>query len=236
VLRVVRGPSAEETERDLCPILEVKSLREWLRKPASFFADHLARYSKSRRQAPIYWPLSTTSGGYTIWLYVHRLTDQTLFLAVNDFVEPKLRQTAESLRHLRMKETRSRADEKQLEELHDLETELTAFRDELLRVAAFWKPNLNDGVQITAAPLWKLFRLPKWQKTLKDTWMALERGDYDWSHLAYTIRPEQVREKCKTDKSLAIAHGLEELYVEPPPSKKGKKRATADQNQDFDFE
>lgn len=32
------------------------------------------------------------------------------------------------------------------------------------------KPDLDDGVQITAAPLWKLFRLPKWQKTLKETW------------------------------------------------------------------
>ena len=89
-----------------------------------------------------------------------------------------------------------------------------------------WRPNLNDGVQITAAPLWKLFRLPKpkWQKTLKKTWEKLERGDYDWAHLAYTLRPDQVREKCKTDKSLAIARGLEGLYVEPPPSAKKKRR------------
>jgi hypothetical protein len=35
---------------------------------------------------------------------------------------------------------------------------LKDFRDELLRIASFWKPNLNDGVQITAAPLWKLFQ------------------------------------------------------------------------------
>ena len=27
--------------------------------------------------------------------------------------------------------------------------------------------------------------------------------------------PDRVRLKCKTDKSLAIAHGLEELYIEP---------------------
>ena len=87
-----------------------------------------------------------------------------------------------------------------------------------------WRPNLNDGVQITAAPLWKLFRLPKWQKTLKETWEKLDRGDYDWAHLAYTLWPDRVRVKCKTDKSLAIAHGLEELYVEPPPSAKKKRR------------
>ena len=108
---------------------------------------------------------------------------------------------------------------------HGLELELQEFRDELLRLAKLpWRPNLNDGVQITAAPLWKLFRLPKWQKTLKETWGKLERGDYDWAHLAYTLWPDRVRVKCKTDKSLAIAHGLEELYVEPPPSAKKKRR------------
>ena len=37
------------------------------RRPTGFFADHLKRYSKSRRQAPIYWPLSTAKGSYTLW-------------------------------------------------------------------------------------------------------------------------------------------------------------------------
>jgi hypothetical protein len=39
--------------------------------------------------------------------------------------------------------------------------------------------------------------------------------------------PARVREKCKTDKSLAIAHGLEELYVEPaaiPKKTRGRKK------------
>jgi len=37
-----------------------------------------------------------------------------------------------------------------------------------------------------------------------------------------------VREKCKTDKSLTIAHGLEHLDVEPeaaPKKPRGKKKA-----------
>ena len=36
------------------------------------------------------------------------------------------------------------------------------------------------------------------------------KGDYDWAHLAMGYWPDRVREKCKTDKSLAIAHGLED--------------------------
>ena len=78
-------------------------------------------------------------------------------------------------------------------------------------------------MQITAAPLWPLFRHKPWQKVLKDTWAKLEKGEYDWAHLAMSYWPERVREKCKTDKSLAIAHGLEDLYVEPAANAKKKR-------------
>jgi hypothetical protein len=228
---------AEAIEHESCEILSVKSLRDYFRKPAGFFADHLKRYSKSRRQAPIYWPLSTASGSYTLWIYYHRLTDQTLYTAVNDCVEPKLKQVATDAARLRQNNNRNNADEKELEQLTNLEQELKEFRDELLCIAKFWKPNLNDGVQITAAPLWKLFRLPIWQKKLKQTWQELEAGDYDWAHLAFSIWHDRVKEKCKTDKSLAIAHGLESLYVElPKPAKKKasrKKVAEVELNDDY---
>lgn len=222
-LSVIWGDSAELSEQALCESLGEPTLREWFRRPSSFFADHLKRYSKSRRQAPIYWPLSTPSVSYTLWLYYHRLTDQTLFKAVNDFVEPKLQQIASQAAALRSRTSRSSADNAELERLSDFEIELTEFRDELLRLAKVWKPNLNDGVVITAAPLWKLFQYKPWQKKLKETWEALEAGEYDWAHLAYSLWPDRVREKCKHDKSLAIAHGLEELYQEPPATA-GKKR------------
>jgi hypothetical protein len=147
---------------------------------------------------------------------------------VNDFVDPKLKQVSEEATRLRLKKGRSAADEKELERLTDFERELKDFREELLRVAKFWKPNLDDGVEITAAPLWKLFQHKPWQKRLKETWQKLEAGEYDWAHLAYTIWPERVREKCKSDKSLAIAHDLEELFVEPekPLKKRNLKKKT----------
>ena len=64
---------SHEIEQEACDILGVSDLRDYFRRPAGFFQDHLKRYSKSRRKAPIYWPLSTASGSYTIWLYYHRL-------------------------------------------------------------------------------------------------------------------------------------------------------------------
>ena len=214
------GTRAEAIEQEACEILGVNSLRDYFAKPAKFFADHLKRYSKSRRQAPIYWPLSTKTGSYTLWLYYHRLTDQTLFSCVTEFVKPKIEQVATDLGRLRAEQ----APRTQIDDMAAFLAELTEFRDELLRIAALpWKPNLNDGVLITASPLWKLFRLPKWQKDLKACWQKLEKGDYDWAHLAHTIWPTRVEKACETDRSLAIAHGLEHLCKVEPPKPKGKR-------------
>lgn len=199
-------------------------VRRWLKR--DFFNSHLGQYSKSRRKAPIYWPLSTSSGSYTLWLYYPSLTDQTLFIAVNDFIEPKLKQVDRDVDALRTKgSARSSDDEKTFEALQALELELIELRDTLLAIANTYRPNHDDGVQITAAPLWQLFRHKPWQKILKDTWATLKKGDYDWAHLAMAYWPDRVREKCKTDKSLAIAHDLEHLYVEPEPTKaRGRKK------------
>ena len=208
-----------------------EDVRRWLRR--DFFAFHLQRYSKSRRKAPIYWPLSTTSGSYTLWVYYPNLTSQTLYTAINDFVEPKLKQVGADVTALRNKgSARTRDDEKQFEALQAFELELIELRDTLLKLAPTYQPNHDDGVQISAAPLWQLFRHRPWQKVLKDTWAKLEKGDYDWAHLAMNYWPERVREKCKTDKSLAIAHGLEDLYSEPeakPKKARGKKTAGGDE-------
>ena len=203
-------------------------VRRWLQR--DFFPLHLKQYSKSRRKAPIYWPLSTSSGSYTLWLYYPSLTSQTLYSAVNDFVEPKLKQVSRDAATLRDKgAARSRDDEKAFEALQALELELIELRDTLLLIAPTYRPNHDDGVQITAAPLWQLFRHKPWQKILKDTWAKLEKGDYDWAHLAMAYWPDRVREKCKADKSLAITHNLKNLYDKPEtqPKKTHKKRVNS---------
>ncbi len=101
--------------------------------------------------------------------------------------------------------------------------ELQDFRQELLRVAGLpYKPDLNDGVIIDAAPLHRLFRHRQWAQETKACWEKLERGEYDWAHLAYTIWLQRVREICRQDRSIAIAHGLEGLYEAPQPKAEGK--------------
>jgi len=186
-------------------------IRRCLRR--DFFKAHLSQYTKSRRKAPIYLPLSTESGGYTLWLYYPQMTDQTLYSCVNEYIDPKLGDILRDLSRLRGNGQPDSKVQKQIDALVELQRELLSMRDELLRIAKLpYKPNQNDGVLITAAPLWRLFSLRSWQKQLKTCWEALEAGKFDWAHLAYAIWPGRVREVCKKDKSIAIAHGLEELY------------------------
>jgi hypothetical protein len=228
-LAEVFGDGAEDIESELCKALAIRDLELYIDKPTGFFADHLKQYSSNRRNAPIYWPLSTSSGIYTLWIYYPSLTSQTLYITINDLVEPKLKQVGADVMALRNKGVaRNRDEEKLFESLQALELELIELRDTLLKIAPAYKPNQDDGVEINAAPLWSLFRHKPWQKLLKDTWVKLEKGDYDWANLALNYWPDRVREKCKTDKSLAIAHGLGHLFVEPAAQlkKTGKKKMT----------
>ena len=208
---------AHEIEQEACDILGVSSLRDYFHRPTGFFQNHLKRYTMSRRQAPTYWPLSTVSGSYTVWLYYHRLTDQTLYAAVNKHVEPKITEIERGL--ARIEEEAKSASGREATRLTDRLSgarmflgELPEMKEELLRIAALpYKPNLNNGVIINASPLHNLFRLRSWAKATGGCWKKLQKGNYDWAHLAYTIWPDRVREACRNDRSIAIVHRLEDL-------------------------
>ena len=193
-----------------------ENLRAWLAK--EFFALHIKKYSKSRRKAPIYWQLATTSASYSVWLYIHAFTKDTLFRVQNDYAAPKLAHEERRLMTLAEDELRGNGTAAQRRELATQEAfveELRAFVEEVKRVASLWNPNLDDGVVINFAPLWRLVPQHKaWQKELKATWDSLCSGDYDWAHLAMRLWPERVVPKCASDRSLAIAHGLEDAFWE----------------------
>lgn len=202
--------TAEAIERESCDTLQVKSLRDYFRKSAGFFADHLKRYSKSRRQAPVYWQLSVGSGSYSAWLYYHRFTQDTLYRVLRDFVEPRIQQAEREQFELESQGALSGEAAARLQEAQTLLQDLRILKSELDLVAPLWNPNLNDGVIINHAILWRITPYTPWQKKCKECWDKLEKGDYDWAHLAFHLWPERVIPKCTTDRSLAIAHGLEE--------------------------
>lgn len=190
-----------------------ENLRTWLAK--EFFSLHIKMYSKSRRKAPIYWQLATPSASYSVWLYIHAFSKDTLFRVQNDYAAPKLAHEERRLESLtsELRDGATTAQRKTLTAQEAVVDELRAFLDEVKRVAPLWKPNLDDGVIINFAPLWRLVPQNKsWQKELKSTWDALCEGKYDWAHLAMHLWPERVVPKCAKDRSLAIAHGLEDVF------------------------
>lgn len=96
-------------------------------------------------------------------------------------------------------------------QLLDEVSEFAATIDRLVRAGYEPAPDwIDDGVILRMAPLWEL--IPIWKSEPKKYWERLQRGDYDWSHIAMRYWPERVREKCRTNKSYAIAHGHEEWY------------------------
>lgn len=83
VLEWIYGDQHTGREGEIAQALGVSAMRDWLPRPDRFFKDHLSRTTNSRRKAPIYWPLSTASGGFTLWLYYPRLSAEMLAAAVN---------------------------------------------------------------------------------------------------------------------------------------------------------
>jgi hypothetical protein len=231
VIKEIWGSRAGEIEQELAELLGVRNLEDWLKNQNKFFNSHLNQYTQNKRIAPIYWPISTSSGSYTIWIYYPKLNDQTLYKIISDFIIPKKEEVEDEVKKLELNSSLDNNGKKQLQELQDLLHELQVMEKELTEVAELpYKPNHDDGVLITAAPLYRFFRHIKWRKSTEACWKALEKGDYDWAHLAYSIWPERVTKKCKKDLSMAIAHGLEDICVGKLKEKKAKKVAKPKKN------
>ncbi len=189
------------------------NLHAWLAR--EFFSLHIKMYSKSRRKAPIYWQLATPSASYSVWLYIQAFNKDTLFRVQNDYAAPKLAHEERRLESLtsELRDGATAPQRKALAAQESVVEELRAFLEELKRIAPLWNPNLDDGVVINFAPLWRLVPQNKsWQKELKTIWDALCEGRYDWAHLAMHLWPERVVPRCAKDRSLAIAHGLEDVF------------------------
>jgi hypothetical protein len=194
VFELVCPTDAEARQREVCDLLGVKTLRDYFRKPSAggFWLDHVKRYSKSRRKAPIYWYLRSSKGNYAIWLYYHRLDKDILFKALLNYVEPKLRFEENNLAQLKQRReavgTTGREGkqlEKDLDKQESFLSELSDFRYKLKRAADLnLEPDLNDGVVLNIAPLWELV---PWKEAEK-YWKELIAGKYQWSSIGKQLR------------------------------------------------
>ncbi len=185
---------ADTIESEACEILGVKELRDYFRKPGKggFWDDHISRYSKSRRKAPIYWLLQSSKKNYALWLYYHRLDKDLLFKALVNYVEPKIRLETSRLESLSAQKAaagdsgkEAKRIAKDVERQEEFLSELRDFEDKLRRAANLHlEPDLNDGVVLNIAPLWELV---PW-KEAKKYWDELMEGQYEWSSIGKQLR------------------------------------------------
>ena len=181
-----------------------------------FFSKH---HLKMYRKRPIYWLLQTKGKNYGFYIFHERMDKDSLYKLQRNYIDPKLNWIEQRIRELtnRMGSSEGpeyRRLERKREKFEDFYQEVKEFlqkvnevlnkKDKTERVVGY-NPDINDGVILNMAPLYELI---PWSEPAK-YWKELEEGQYDWAHVAMRYWPERVKEKCKEDKSLAIAHGLE---------------------------
>ncbi len=198
-----------------------KSLDSYLER--DFFKDHVQRYAKR----PVYWLLQSSKRSYGLYLFHERITKDTLYVIQgNQYLGGKINQVRGQVEELHVRvqglpQGRERKQaERELDVAQNLLTELESFAQALQTVTSAtddrgeevgWDLEIDDGVLINLAPLHTL--MPAWSTEPKKAWESLRKGEWDWSHTAMRYWPDRVLEKCRTNKSYAIAHGRLDVYV-----------------------
>ena len=216
VMRYIWDERADDIEYELCKLIGCKNLQNYLESPTGFFDYHFKRYTKSRRKAPIYWPLSSEDGSMTYWVYYPKLNQNTLHSLIL-----KLRDENERLHS----QIAASTDKTQQTLLRGRQQQVEGMMEELNNIInAGYKPNHDDGVPVTSCPLVKLIAHRGWKQECTENWEDLQKGEYDWSHLAMSMFPARVTQKAKKDWCLALTHGLEHLCENKPKEKKTRKK------------
>lgn len=173
---------ADHLLTDIMKHLKGKDLRDHVRK--HFFKDHLKRYTKSRRKAPIYWPLYVPSGRWGVWAYAPSLSRETLY-AIEAAATARLNAAEIEISRLRrdQQDGRGGRSPRKLAAVLDTEQrlaeELRVFRNEAERIAQLgWAPDLDDGIVLCAAPLADLF--PAWKEAKRER-ANIKAGEYPWA-------------------------------------------------------
>lgn len=219
VMHYLWADRADDMEYELCQLIDCKSLQAYLASPTGFFDYHFKRYTKSRRKAPIYWLLASEDGTVDYWVYYPKLSKNTLPQLII-----RLREQQEQLR-TRLNAALAAHDKTQESQIRAEQEQVEGMMDELNRIlAAGYVPNHDDGVPVTAAPLLHLAASRPWRVECEKNMELLEKGDYDWSHLAMSMYPARVTQKAKKDWCMALTHGLEHICENKPKEKKARKK------------
>ena len=231
VMHYIWADKSDDIEYELCQLIGCKSLQYYFESMSGFFDYHFKRYTKSRRKAPIYWPLSSEDGSLTYWIYYPKLSHNTLPSLII-----KLREENEKL--MSGINAAMASKEKNLEnELRAKQYQVENMMVEINRIIdSGYEPNHDDGVPVTSCPLVNLISHRAWKAECQSNLEELNKGNYDWSHLAMSMYPARVTKKAKKDWCMALTHGLEHLCENKPKEKKPRKKKEENSNSKLLFD
>lgn len=211
---------AVQTVLETCGLNVNIDIGKWLER--EFFKFHLGIYSAAARVAPIYWPIGTTSGSYVLWLYYPKLSSSMLYAVLNDCIDPKLELEKRNLAELHQ-QAQNGAVRRQLERKATFISELTVLREKLQQLADTYQVHFDDGVAINAVRFMPLIQSKEWLKKLEKTKSDLEGGKLDWSETAADLYPERVKEACKKNPSIRLAHVSRNWFPEDQTNDEQKR-------------
>lgn len=231
VMHYIWADKSDDIEYELCQLIGCKSLQYYFESMSGFFDYHFKRYTKSRRKAPIYWPLSSEDGSLVYWIYYPKLSHNTLPSLII-----KLREENEKL--MSGINAAMVSKEKNLEnDLRARQYQVENMMAEINRIIdSGYEPNHDDGVPVTSCPLVNLVAHRGWKTECQSNLDELNKGNYDWSHLAMSMYLARVTQKAKNDWCMALTHGLEHLCENKPKEKKPRKKKEENSNSKLLFD
>lgn len=138
-----------------------RSLKDWLSK--DFFKKHISQYKKR----PIVWHISSKKGHCEVFLYYHKLTNQTLHILKNIYFINMLEFNNRKLKELKDRLTTLDGKEKskvyaEIEAREDIQDDLQKLNSLLMEVMKLGlDPVIDDGVLANISPFQKADLLSK---------------------------------------------------------------------------
>jgi len=139
------------------------------------------------KKRPVYWLLQTAKKNYGFYIYNLKFTQDTLYSLIQKYIVPRI-----NLEKLRLNDIYNKKDavntpkEKREKEnfivkSEDFIEELKLFKQNIQEVIdTGFKPDIDDGVILNMAPLYKLIPWKEPEKYYKN----LQMGQYEWAHVS----------------------------------------------------
>lgn len=148
-----------------------------------FIKYHIPMYKKR----PVYWLLQTAKKNYGFYIYNLKFTQDTLYSLIQKYIVPRI-----NLEKLRLNDIYNKKDavntpkekkgkENFIVKSEDFIEELKLFKQDIQEVIdTGFKPDIDDGVILNMAPLYKLIPWREPEKYYKN----LRMGQYEWAQVS----------------------------------------------------